>query len=496
MQHSSPSVVGPLDVVKILAAHRARWILPAGIMTAASLGYALLRSPVWEASQPLVVRDEAAGSESRPGKFENADDMKTAQETVLELATSRRVIAAALKAIGPPASRRSPEQWPTKQDVEEAQGAVRIVAPNGAEFGRTEVFYVKVNNGDAQRAALLTEAVCDEVDSRMRELRDRKAQSLVDELTTAAQLARADLQRSTAELSEVERQVGGDLAELRILSQSDFGESNLRQTLIQLKNEQRQARTAQRTAEQLLEMLRAAQKDPNQLVATPNELLAAQPALSQLKTGLVEAELSAARLLGEMSEAHPRVKAAMASQENIRRRLHAELDAAVRGLEAELKLSADRVASIEEQLVEATSRMDKVAALRAPYHNLVCEVAQRSKTLEQAEQELGAARASRAAALSTSLITRLDHPTTGNRPLGPSKALITLAGLAGGLIAGLGLVFLTVPLTGADTTTAGQGGWSFARRSSTAVRNRSAAYHGLSLKQALWRLAESTPSRN
>jgi uncharacterized protein involved in exopolysaccharide biosynthesis len=496
MSQPAQRIVSPRDVAKALAAYRLRWIAPAVIITLASLGYVSLRQPVWEASQSLLVRDEAAGSVSRPGRFDSADDMKTAQETILELATSRGVLRAALSKVGPPANCEEPRRWPTKRDVEEAQRAIRLVAPNGAEFGSTEVFHLKVRSKDPKRAVALAQAVCRQVDARMGRLRDRRAQSLIEELNAAVDLARADLDRATVQLSAVEREVGGDLAELRILSESANGESNLRQTLIQLRNEQRQAEATARTTEQLLAMLKAAQQDPSQLVATPNELLEAQPALRQLKDGLIAAQLRTATLLGEMSQAHPKVKAALESQGYIRRRLHAELDAAVRGLEAQLRLSADRVGSVEQQLADVAGRMERLAALRARYGNLVAEARQRSETLKQAEHDLAAARASQAAALSASLITRLDEPAAGNDPLGPSNARILLIGLAGGLLAGLGVVFLTVPLTSPDAEAAASVDAPPHHRQYAALRDSDAAYHGLSLRQALQRLAESTPSRN
>src|SRR3989339_835815 len=64
------------------------WVVPTVVMAASALGYALTRSPVWEASQAFVVRDEALGSMSRQGRFDSAEAMKTTQETVLEIARS------------------------------------------------------------------------------------------------------------------------------------------------------------------------------------------------------------------------------------------------------------------------------------------------------------------------------------------------------------------------------------------------------------------------
>jgi polysaccharide biosynthesis transport protein len=50
--------------------------------------------------------------------------------------------------------------------------------------------------------------------------------------------------------------------------------------------------------------------------------------------------------------------------------------------------------------------------------------------------------AAQAAATGSSLVTRLDLPETGPYPVGPGRTVITGAGAMGGLMLGLGLVFL------------------------------------------------------
>ena len=42
------------------------------VMTAAAVGYTFIRHDVWEASQAMVIRDEAAGNPDRQGRFESA----------------------------------------------------------------------------------------------------------------------------------------------------------------------------------------------------------------------------------------------------------------------------------------------------------------------------------------------------------------------------------------------------------------------------------------
>src|SRR5439155_11034527 len=144
--------------------------------------YSLVRPTTWEASQALVVRDEAGDRVSRPGKFALSDEMKTSQETILELDKSRTVLSRALAQVGPPVNHRSTSPWPSEQDLETLQAGVKITPPKGAEFGKTEVFYLKVQGESQARAVALTSAICHQLQAQLSELREAKAKSTTDEL--------------------------------------------------------------------------------------------------------------------------------------------------------------------------------------------------------------------------------------------------------------------------------------------------------------------------
>jgi uncharacterized protein involved in exopolysaccharide biosynthesis len=211
-----------------------------------------------------------------------------------------------------------------------------------------------------------------------------------------------------------------------------------------MENEIRQAQLAHRNNEELLALLLEAQQDHAQLLATPNRLLESQPALRRLKDGLVDAQLRTAQLQGNMSASHPQVLAAVEAEVEIRRHLHNELALAIRGLQVELRLTNERLSSLKLQLGNSRERMTRLAGLRAAYVNLVQEVTQRNKMLEQTRKDLSEARSSQAAALTASLISRVDEPDTGSRPVSPGRTLIVLIGLASGLLTGAGVLCLTV----------------------------------------------------
>ncbi len=279
---------------------------------------------------------------------------------------------------------------------------------------------------------------------------------MIDELNKAVRLAKADLAESTNRLSTVEKFVGSDLAELRMLHDGSANDGMLRRKLTEIEAELRQVRAAEKSNQQLLAALRPAENDAGALLAAPSRLLESQPALKRLKDGLVDAQLRTAQLQGHMSAAHPSVQAAKEAERETALRLHNEVAVAIRGLEAELRFNAERASMLEKQANEASRRLSRLAEIRAEYSNQVAETSQRSKLVERAEQNLAEARATRASARAASLIDCIDSPDTGARPVSPSSAMVILTGMLGGLLTGLGIVFLTIqPRQASHAATAG-----------------------------------------
>jgi uncharacterized protein involved in exopolysaccharide biosynthesis len=421
------------------------WAVPTAVMTLLALVYALTRPAVWEASQALVVRDEALNAVSRQGRFDTPEAMKTTQETVLEIARNHHVVASALAELGPPAG-RSTAGWPGERDVEQARDQIAVKAPKGAEFGRTEVIYLTVQRPDQHEACRLAKAICQQLEEFWKKLRSAKAESLIEESAKMASLAQADLDQATRQLEAMEKDLGSDLGELRTMSEPGAGEGNLRPTLTRIQDELRHARGNQDVLQKQRSLLTAAAENPDQVLATSGQLLESQPALKRLKDGLVDAQLRKAELMGKMSADHPHVITAAKAEEQVRSDLRGELQVAIRGVDADLAVNQTLVQSLENQQGDVRRRLDRLAGLRASYSNLVAEVRRNTETVERAHKALADARASQGAAQSASLITRLDDPLTGSRPVGMGAAAIVLTGLAGGLATGLGLVFLSAPV--------------------------------------------------
>jgi uncharacterized protein involved in exopolysaccharide biosynthesis len=444
MSRIPQSTFAPHEAVHLLATYWRRWLATAGLVTAAAGVYALLSKPSWQASQTLILRNEATNQDTGPGKFVRTEDLKSVQETLLELAKSQGVLEAALRQVGPPADYALQDAWPSPRDIDALRRLVTLVPPKGVEFGTAEVFHLEVRDSDRVRAGLLDRAISDQLQVRFQEIRDAKAQSMIDELSKTVSLAQSDLDATTSRLAKIEKRLGSDLGELRGMHDAASGDSALRRTAAEIDGDLRHARAAEQANRQLLGMLQQSISDPGRLLAVPSRLLDSQPALKRLKEGLVDAQLRTARLKGRMSCEHPLVIAAEAAEQEIARQLRDELAVVAGSLEAELRLDQRRIALLESQLGQATGRLERLAGLRADYANLLAETSHRTKLVERAEQNMAEARASRASAKAASLISRIDGPDTGIRPVSPTPLTILLAGILGGLAAGFGVVMLTV----------------------------------------------------
>lgn len=402
---------------------------------------AIMHRPTWQASQAMLIRDGAIASISVPGRFSDADSRKAAQETVVELAHSPPVVLAALNRVGPP-SRWVGRNWPSTRDVEATAALIDLRAPQGAEFGSTEMFYLLVQQSDKERAIQLTRFLGEELERHLQELRTRKARGTVDELGRSFRLATEDLKRSTLELSEFEVQVGQDVVELKSLTSTGSTDSSLQRNLNEVKNELRKAQQQHDTNHHLLNLLKSMVSQPEKILGTPNELLESQPGLRRLKDGLVDAQLLSSRLSGELSDVHPRVTSARSAEKEIRSELAREVSSAVNGLNAALDLTGSRVQSLESQCSQIEQRLAKIVPLRAEYKNRLDEVERRNQVLQTAEKNYSEAKADQAAAQAASLMTRWGEPITGSSPIGVGRASLVMAGLFGGFVVGVGIVVL------------------------------------------------------
>ena len=91
------------ELVDLAKKHKKTLFFSALIGALLALGSTLLTERQWDAYQGLLIRGEAAGfADQRLGKFTDLSEMKTVQETLLELAKSQSVVSAVLAEVGKP----------------------------------------------------------------------------------------------------------------------------------------------------------------------------------------------------------------------------------------------------------------------------------------------------------------------------------------------------------------------------------------------------------
>jgi succinoglycan biosynthesis transport protein ExoP len=436
-------------IFKTLAKRRMWIIVPAVAFAGLAVIYGIFKQDHWLARQALFIRDESIGQLTPLGRFDSVDAMQTAQETIYEVSQHRNVLRQAMIDVGPESrfwSKRKRAEWPAPKVVDDFRKDVSVEAPNGAQFGRTELIYLTVKSTSPQRAVALTDAMTLRLVQRMKDLRRQKYKAIVAELTRSSAIARTELDKAVIQLEALDRRMGSDVVELRVMNKESLGEGTLRRSLGEIRTELRQAHSAHARKKMQRDLLHALRNDAHKLTTISSELLDAQPALSGLKKGLVDAQMLTARLSGEMSADHPRVRAAMLAETKLRQRLYNELRTAIKHIDVELNLSQARLISLEKQHKGYERKFAQLSDVRATYSRLTKEVEQRQRFIDTVETDLAIARAHMAAATAASTIQRIDQPMSDIEPIGPSGISIGLAGLFGGLFTGLGLVWLLEPV--------------------------------------------------
>lgn len=435
----------PQRCVKLVIEQRRIWITTTVACALLSLVYALVMTRLWEAHQGLVVREEASVTSSKqPGKFADLYEMRTFQETLLEVAKSQQVVTATMMNVAE-AETGEPGPAPDAEQIEKFRKRLSMSPPNGAEFGKTEVFYFSVKDPSRERAIRLVAELCKQLSLRLAELRRDRSQGLISELEKQVELATGVHEAENKRLKDLESKVGGDLGELRTLHSAMGGQSDLRQQLVELEKESRAVDARLHEAEDLLLVLQAAQDDPQKLVAMPGSLLKIQPTLQRLKDGLVDAQLQASRLGSNRTPEHPQVKAAAEAVARIREELHHELAVVIEGLQVDIGLSHNRLEILNSQIADLQSRLTRLAEFRAEYSSRVASVDNSRNVLNQARKQLSEVRAKQAAAENARLLTPIDSPETGPYPVGLGRTMVVILGTLGGLVVGLAWVFLNEP---------------------------------------------------
>ena len=470
--------ISPKDIFDAITKHRFLLIVVTLVTTVLGTGYAILKKDKWQASQGILVRDEMVLDTGRLGRFESTDAMQTAQETIAEIIYQSDVAHTTLEQFN---AREHKEKrgWfsnkiakVTGQGIDDLKSSIEVVAPNGAPFGRTEMIYFHVKASSPEKALLLNELHLQNVIARLKEIRKAKYASVVHELERTQAIARHDLDQLVAKTSNLEVSFGSDIIELRDLTDSSAGDGHLARLLTELKSERRRLGDSHQSQLKLKRMLNASMS-PQDLLALPSGLLQSQPSLSRLRDGLVDAQLRKTELLGLLNADHPKAKAAITAEKQLKLQVQEELKIAFRRLDMEISEGSKRIQMISQKINDVEQRIGGVAKARTPYSSLVSDLENKSAFVDQIERDLTEARANLRSADAVSLVSLVGKPVGSHKPVGPSKKDIVFASMFGGLMIGLGWIFVVEPF-GQSTTGIGRrfsDQFGIGRRSSDQIMN-------------------------
>jgi polysaccharide biosynthesis transport protein len=461
--------IEPKVIVEILKRRRKLLFQSVMITTSLAVVYSVVTPKIWTATQALYVRDEGSTTGDRLGQFQSVDAMQTAQETILQLTRQHTVLENSLRSVGPDRGSASKPNgtYPDLETVDRFRKMVSVDAPKGAQFGRTEMIYLTVKARSTERAMQLTEAVTTNLIERSKALRKDKYEGIAAELEKSVTESRLTLAAANEKLREIERQVGPDLAELRSINDAAFGDGHLQNAASEIERDLRTAETELSVKRLQLAQLQAIQGDSRQLIAMPAKFLDDLPMLKKLKEGFVDAQLNVSKTLSELSPDHPRSISAVDEENRVRNQLAAELRNTIKSLASDIELAEKKLQYGAQQRDTAQGRMRSIADLRVQYENAVADVKQRLAILEKAESDLASAKA-KVVSSSTSLIQRVDQPIPSAKAIGPGRMTLWGVGAFGGLLIGLGIVFLIEP-SFASTGRRAADQWARGRRASDLI---------------------------
>lgn len=421
--------------------HRIPMAASCSLLLALAAGvFALLKPDVWEASQPLVVRTDAL--EDRAAEMPEDQKRQNLQETLVTVFQSRTVLEAALRDVGP--DRPSSRKFPGLRDVENLRQSLKIVPPSGSEFGGADVVYLKVRARKQSRANALVEAILRHADEHLRNLQVRRVQSKIEELAEAHRAAERRLREELEQLQKIEAAMGLDAVTLRMLEEKP-DETSLRASLDDLDSKIQETESRQLAYQQLRDVLKAVEKQPERLQSVPTTLLEAHPALRRLQEALTDAEVKLIELQSHYAEEHPAVIAAQMAVDDLQLRVAEEVPATLQTLHHELAILASQLEFLEKQRKEEAARLDRILGILPRYRELAVRIRSETATLESVQRRLAEAQSALAAAHQTQWIIPLEPVQTGSRPIGPGRLTIVAAGIVCGLALGVAVFLWLTP---------------------------------------------------
>lgn len=434
-------------ILNSLIDYRRYWVVPMILGFAASAVYAcFLYQKQYTARQSLIVRDDLMGDAFKPSRFESLDSMKSAQETILEIARKPQVVKKVLEQIGPESQPLFSfgSSYPSSEAIEDAQGQITFSAPNGAEFGRTEAVVLKVTSSSPERAAEFVKLLVEQVAVKLSEVKTLRLQSMQSELSSASRAAYVSLEKASADLQKIERSFGADITTIRGLTDPQSG-GTFDTKLNQIRQEKRESINQLTSAQQQKELLETAVLSGDLEFATSSELMSLQPALAALMENLSKAKAQLAIDEGRYLGRHPALRNSREAVKQQKQQLFDSLGLAISGLDSQISLAKSRVQRLDQSIEQLEEDLVNLTSQRVPYVTLQAEVANKTKVYSDLQGKLDEVESYIQSSGNIALMTPIDEPQVSNRADGPGRAMMVMVGTMAGLISGLGLVMLVVP---------------------------------------------------
>jgi len=448
---SQTSFSGKIWLAKRLIIERpVRTSLVASFLLFATIAtYGVLKGPEWEATQPLVIRAEALEGSKIPGRFESDQQRRHVLDTLVAVFQSQDVLEATLREVGParPVRRHS---FPDRRDIERLRRSVQIVPPSDTDFGTTELVYLKVRDARPERAGRLASVLVEQADRRLREVQAAKAEATVQELVFTEKSANDVLQNLKEELAALEAQLGLDSLTLRAYEEKP-DESLLRSAIEELDDQLDELEAQIVLQEELLRLLRGTLATPEALASIPPAMLEKYPTLKRFQEALTDAEVKLIELRGQYADEHPAVIAAQLALQDLTNRISEEVPTVIQTIENEQAVAANQKQFLEQKRQTEEARVQHILAVLPKYRQLMAAIRAQSETVRDAQHRLAIARAGAASARSARLITAVEPPRTGNRPVGPGTLTIVAGGFVCGLFLALCVFLWLTPVAPSET---------------------------------------------
>ena len=419
-------------------------IIPAIIGLALATFYAFFVMPeMWTARQSFLIRDDLSGTAFKPGRFDSEEARKSAQETILEVARRPLVVRTVLEKLGPESFMKG-GNWVTDEVIEDTQKAIDISAPNGAEFGKTDAIVLTAKSSTRERTRKFIELLSEEITTQTNRIRSLRFESMESESRQAYQAAVEARDDAINRLNDLDQRLGSDFGFLTLRGNQP-GQPTQPSGVEAIQAEILKKQDELEIAEIRFAALLKAFKNPKKASQLPSEVAAAQPKIQNTMAKLLDLQEELHIAKGLYSNRHPRVKGLSKALDFSQQQLHNSLSGEMAGVRASIKLKKRQLAGLKDRIEKLKARLIRLSKARSEHLALTTQSQQLGEAATRAKTVWTEIESRTKTARTVGLLTPTDVAQVSTRPDGVGKKVIALAGLLGGLMTGVGLMFIVAP---------------------------------------------------